>query len=81
MRDVVLVEWVDTQVLDPYLMFGLDELENVKPVLMRTVGFLIRNDEECIVLSKEFIEESKQVRIVHVIPKCCVKKIKKLKGW
>ena len=81
MIKIVLIEWVDAQSLNPQIpLTDIEELRDLKPILAKTVGFLIAENEECYIIGDEYWEEANEVRWIHIIPKCCVKKVKFLKG-
>ena len=78
---IVEVEWMDAQSsLDP---MTISELKEQKPALTKSVGYLMLEDKEKIVLSfMNFgfnINEEPLMKHYQIIPKGMVKKIKRLK--
>jgi len=80
-KDIVLIEWIDAQTLSPTLgIVNIEELKNESPILTKSVGFLVSVNKDCYVIANELWEEANDVKYIHIIPKCCVKKVKVLKN-
>ncbi len=79
--DIVEVEWMDAHSsLDP---MTISELKKEKPFLTQSIGYLMLEDNEKIVLSfMNFgfnVNDEPLMKHYQVIPKGMVKKIKKIK--
>ena len=78
--DIVLIEWIDAQsynLSQPNV--PIEDLKEERPILTKSVGFLVSENEDCYVIADELWEETEEVRWIHIIPKCCVKEIRRVK--
>ena len=78
--DIVEVTWIDAQ--EETGMLGLEAAEGQKPILTRTVGFLVKNSNDCVVVSASVFDEGGPDKDIYrstwTIPKGCIKEIRKL---
>ena len=73
---IVLIEWIDAQSFNPQLpLIPVEELKDETPITTKSVGFLVAKNKECYVIADEYWEETDEVKWVHIIPKCCLKRI------
>jgi hypothetical protein len=72
----VAVTWTDHCHISPGGWVGLDELDDVTPCPVVSVGFLLRRDRETLVLAQSVTDDS--ATGVFVILRSCVKKVKRL---
>lgn len=72
----VYVEWVDPHSIDPWTP---KEDINSDITLVKSVGFLIRQEEANIVLALNYDEAEDTISCVMVIPKVCIKKMQQVK--
>lgn len=77
---IVKVRWIDAQLIAPSVQDAAELLENVEPIPCEVVGFLLANKDDCVVVAHESWPETNQVKYVHVIPKCSIIKVTRLKG-
>jgi len=78
MNEIVRVTWLDAQRVE----FGVqhqEDISDLQPIPCDIVGFLIHEDKNRIVIAQEKWEDLQGFKYVHVIPKCSVIKIKRLK--
>jgi len=61
------LELIDIQSIDFSLM-ELEDLNEIKPVKMKIIGFLVKQDKQNYFLAKE-VWETGQFKYVHIIPK------------
>lgn len=76
---LVMVTWLDAAAGE--FTEAREEAEpNTDPigVIQRTVGYLIRDDEEGIILSPEFCEYNRSYRHLHEIPRAYIQQIQPL---
>ena len=84
MIEIVKVTWIDAQRLELGVIQE-DEFPDIKPIPCDIVGFLVHEDKERIIVAQERWDklgldlEKSGVKYVHVIPKCSILKITKLK--
>lgn len=77
----VLIKWIDAQTLNPNLgLIGVEDLQDEKPVMANSIGFLVAENKECYVIADEAWDGFGEVKYVHVIPKCSVKSVVVLNG-
>ncbi|RKX66366.1 MAG: hypothetical protein DRP42_03210 [Tenericutes bacterium] len=76
-EEIVKVVWLDAQRLELGIVQDSD-LSNVQPIEGTIVGFKVAEDESRIVIAQERWDIGGS-KYVHVIPKCSVIKITKLK--
>lgn len=76
---IVKITWMDAVSIDatPALV-EMENMETLHPVISYIVGYLIQDNEDCYVLSKEFWPEPMKIKYLHVIPKGAVVKIEEL---
>ena len=78
--EIVEVTWLDAQ--EETEMLGLDAVVRQMPIPTKTVGYLIKNSGDCVVISASVFGEGeadkKIYRSTWTIPKGCIKEIKKL---
>lgn len=73
----VLVEWEDVLHINP-LVSKEDAIKMGKPIVMQTLGFLIHENEERIVIPQSYNKENETYLNSTLIAKSSIKKIKKL---
>lgn len=73
---LVQIDWIDSKP-GPNEWEYLDGIESLKPVLCRTVGFLMEDRSEYKTLAQSLSDTQVHGRIT--IPKHCIKRIKRLK--
>ncbi len=78
MNEIVKVTWIDAQRLELGCI-QQEELPDLRPIEGEIIGFLVHEDKERIVIAQERWKELGGCKYVHVIPKCSVIKIKRLK--
>ncbi len=76
-NEIVKVTWIDAQRLELGIIQD-DELPDVQPIEGYIVGFKVHEDEKRIVIAQERWEIG-GCKYVHVIPKCSITEIIKLK--
>ena len=78
--DIVEVIWLDAQ--EETEMLVLEAAEGQTPIPARTVGFLVKNSKDCVVVSASVFGEGEPDENVYrstwTIPKGCIKEIRKL---
>ena len=75
--EVVKVEWIDAQRIELGVLQD-DELPDVQPIKGYIVGFKVHEDDNRIIIAQERWDIG-GCKYVHVIPKCSIIKIIKLK--
>ena len=75
---IVEVEWLDAQRLELGVQHQ-EDIADLQPIPCNIVGFLIHEDKERIVIAQEKWDDLQGFKYVHVIPKCSVIKIRRLK--
>jgi len=78
MNQIFRVTWLDAQRVELGVQHQ-EDIANLQPIPCDIVGFLIHEDKERIVIAQEKWNDLQGFKYVHVIPKCSVIKIKKLK--
>lgn len=80
MNEIVKVTWVDAQRLE-LGMYHKEDFPNLKPIPCDIVGFKMDENEEGIIIAQEkwHDDADNSCKYVHVIPKCSIIKIVKLK--
>lgn len=78
MEEILKVTWIDAQRLELGVLQKGD-LPDLKPINCDIVGFKVHEDKERIVIAQEKWDEFAGCKYVHVIPKCSIIKITKLK--
>jgi len=79
MRDLVMVEWVDSFSVDPWQTSN-DAIENSKkPLICRSVGVLLDDKGEYVTLCHTLNDEGMVCGVLH-IPKRCIVTQTKLNG-
>jgi len=78
---IVFVKWIDSTYLKIDYCEPETEIESLKPKILYTVGFLVHEDSDCIVLCQDVEFNSETSRMVISIPKVSIKsyEIKKIK--
>lgn len=77
MNEIVKVTWLDAQRLELGILQD-EELPDLQPVEGHIVGFKVHEDKNRIVIAQETWNFG-GCKYVHVIPKCSIIKITKLK--
>jgi len=77
MNEIVKVTWIDAQRLELGIV-QVEDLPDLKPIEGYIVGFKVHEDKERIIIAQERWELG-GCKYVHVIPKCSIIKITKLK--
>lgn len=67
---VEIVHWVDPHSLDPWT--DIDEI-NLKPCDIHSVGYVLKENKESLVLSLNVNDENKDASCIMIIPKVCIK--------
>ncbi len=75
---IVKVTWIDAQRLELGVQHQ-EDIADLQPIPCNIVGFLIHEDKERIVIAQEKWDDLQGFKYVHVIPKCSVIKIRRLK--
>ena len=78
MNEIVKVTWIDAQRLE-LGCYQKEELPDLEPIEGEIVGFKVHEDKKRIVIAQERWVETGGCKYVHVIPKCSIIKITKLK--
>ena len=78
MNEIVKVTWIDAQRLELGCIQP-EDLPDLKPIKGEIIGFKMHEDKERIVIAQEMWRELGGCKYVHVIPKCSIIKITKLK--
>jgi hypothetical protein len=73
---IEVVEWVDSESVDAWT--SLEELNVSQPVII-TLGYLVKETKDAIAISPNWDNKNKNVSCVMIIPKCCIKKRRKMK--
>lgn len=73
-HQVLYVEWIDPTSCEDW--DDLNEVKEFNPYIVRSCGFLIREDEAFMTLALSFIEENNQCSNYLVIPKTHIKATK-----
>ena len=76
MNEIVKVTWLDAQRLE-LGCYQNEELPDLEPIEGEIVGFKVHEDKKRIVIAQE--KWNFGCKYVHVIPKCSIIKITKLK--
>lgn len=71
---IVEVEWLDAQSGFSYPI-EIDDVKNIEPFLTHSVGYLLREDKEVIILGFMLCDEKFSFKHWQLIPKGMVKKI------
>jgi len=77
MNEIVKVEWIDAQRVELGVLQD-EELSDIQPIIGFIVGFKVHEDKKRIVIAQERWEIGGS-KYVHVIPKCSIIKITKLR--
>lgn len=77
MNEIVKVEWIDAQKLELGILQD-EELPDIQPIEGYIVGFKVHEDKNRILIAQERWVIG-GCKYVHVIPKCSIIKITKLK--
>lgn len=75
----VKVSWKDHFHASPGAWIGLSEVDKLTPCLIDSVGYLVHENKEVIVLAQS-ITEAGDASGVFVILRSCVTKMKRLRG-
>ncbi len=75
---IVRVTWLDAQRVELGVQHQ-EDIADLQPIPCDIVGFLIHEDKDRIVIAQEKWDDFQGFKYVHVIPKCSVIKIRKLK--
>ena len=78
MNEIVKVTWLDAQRLELGCI-QQEELPDLQPIEGIIVGFKVHEDKDRIVIVQERWVDPKGCKYVHVIPKCSILEITKLK--
>jgi hypothetical protein len=78
--DVVLIEWLDHSSLDGNQWQTMENAETLAPVIVRSIGWLLREDKETLVLVPHTSDENGMVFGEVCILKRVVIKRKKLRA-
>jgi len=77
-KDILKVTWLDAQRLE-LGCYQNEELSDLQPIEGEIVGFKVHEDKKRVVIAQERWVETGGCKYVHVIPKCSIIKITKLK--
>ncbi len=75
---IVKITWLDAQRVELGVQHQ-EDIADLQPIPCDIVGFLIHEDKERIVIAQEKWDDLQGFKYVHVIPKCSVIKIRRLK--
>lgn len=75
---IVEVIWLDAQ-SGFSSAIGIDEVEDIEPLLTRSVGYLLREDKDKIVLGFMMFDTFNSFKHWQLIPKGMIKKINTIK--
>ena len=78
MNEIVKVTWIDAQRLELGGVIQDEELPDIQPIEGYIVGFKVHEDKKRIVIAQERWDIG-GCKYIHVIPKCSIIKITKLK--
>ena len=70
---LVLVEWVDSCSFVGSLWIGKDNVEGLDPHSCKSVGWIVKEDDECIVLAASLSDHEYSGNMC--IPKVCITKM------
>lgn len=74
---IVMIDWVDSvRAFDWTLIDEVDE----KSMDCISVGFLLKETDECVTIAQNYGLKPKQVCNLITIPKCSIKNIREIKG-
>ena len=79
---IVEVEWLDAQTHSSHIQ-EIGELEDWKPFITKSAGYLLYEDKEKIILGFMLFEDERdinKVKHLQMIPRGMIKKIKVVKG-
>lgn len=72
----VLVDWIDSQSIDGWRFQS--ELPALGGKEIRTLGWMVEDGKEAIVVSASFANDPAQVNGTILIPRCCIQNIKNI---
>lgn len=78
-RRLVRVDWVDSCSFSRQQWRSIDESKGLEPSKIQSVGFVLSEDKEHIVLTGSLDEED-HANGCHTIPRGCITKITRLKA-
>jgi len=78
MIKIVKVKWSDAQRIETSL-WDEEEIKEIEPIECEIVGFLICEDKKKVTIAQERWNDVKQIKYIHIIPKCSIIKISELK--
>ena len=78
MNEIVVVKWIDAQRLELGCI-QQEELPDLEPIEGEIIGFLVHENKKRIVIAQERWKELGGCKYVHIIPKCSIIKITKLR--
>lgn len=71
---IVKIDWIDSQTVEAGLM-TIEEIKTLKPLPCTTVGFLLSENKECVIVCDECWIDKECANYIHLIPKPIIKKI------
>ena len=74
--DIVEVEWFDAATVAHEVM--LEEAQKQTGIKAQTVGYLVSDNKERVVLAATLFPEASDARMLNIIPRGMIKKIRKL---
>lgn len=80
MRDLVLVQWVDSHMdLDGWKFVDEIDVNTTQGLLVNSVGFVISIEDDAVMLAPNYAEDPEQVSQLMIIPKSAVQNIIQIK--
>lgn len=70
---IAIVEWVDSTYYTLDFSETDDEIQKSQPKILISCGFLVFEDENCIVISQDIVKEMESKRTIMSIPKISIK--------
>ena len=76
---IVSIDWHDAWSYDEQCNIDVAEVRCMKPLNVKTLGFLVVEDENCIVVARDLLQEDNKVCGILHIPKGWIDKIEIIK--
>jgi hypothetical protein len=71
MREPVIITWIDAQRIETGLQFD-EDIKEIEPIECDIIGFKLFEDDKKVIIAQENWRETRQIKYVHVIPKCSI---------
>ena len=75
----IKIEWIDSCSSNTEWTLLSDICEDIQPIKITTIGFLIQETDDCITVAQNYGIDPEQACNFMTIPKGCIKKIEELK--